>query len=454
MQILCATDFSEAAARASEVAAALAKVLRLPLRLLHCLPDWPYLTDPMLVGDNLVLDSWRKLLDSEAARLRASGIEIIAELRRGKASHEIPAAAAELPTRLVLLGSTGGGRAERWLLGKVAERVAENCPVPVLIVRRPDLLRSWLENQTTLRVLCGVDFSQTSDTGLAAVKALSRWGNLEVEAFHLRQLSPAALQEPAWLKPESPPADSDAEVALGRDVWDRANEALGAPPVRVHIPLAQTHPEIALAQLADERDAGLIVLGIHQRCGWDRLGHPSFSKKLLPQAATNVLCVPASTSPPPFSPPHFRRILVATDLADPDRETLRYALGLLDDGGDIRLLHVVPAPSEGLNPLKRSQIYLNNSIEADRAQHAAQAELERRLAELPPRARTKLTAEALIHQDAAQGICAAAERFGADIICLASSGHSRAASALRRSVVQSVTASSHRPVLTVPPPLP
>lgn len=450
MQVLCATDFSEAAARASEVAASLAKVLHLPLRLLHCLPDWPYLTDPMLVGDNLVLDSWRHLLDSEAARLRARGIEVIGELRRGKASHEIPAAATDQPTRLVLLGSTGGGRAERWLLGKVAERVAESCPIPVLIVRRPDLLQAWLNDHAALRVLCGVEFTQASDTSLAALRELETWGKLEIEAVHLRE--PQPLPAPAAPPAPRPLSDSDAEVALGRDVWDRASEALGAPPVRVHLPLAQTHPEIALAQLADERDAGLIVLGIHQRHGWERLGHPSFSRRLLPHAATNVLCVPASTRPTPFRIPQFRRILVASDLDSPDQETLRYALGLLDDGGDIRLVHVVPAPREGLNPLKRSQIFLLNSIEADQAQSAAQAELERRISTLPPRRRTKVTAETLIHEDAAQGICAAAERFGADVICLSSSGHSRAASALRGSVAQAVTAASHRPVLTVPPP--
>ena len=450
MQVLCATDFSEAAARASEVAASLAKALHLPLRLLHCLPDWPYLTDPMLVGDSHLLDSWRQLLDSEAARLRARGIEVVSELRRGKASHEIPAAAADQPTLIVVLGSTGGGRAERWLLGRVAERVAESCPIPVLIIRRPDLLQAWLEDHATLRVLCGVDFTQASDAGLAAVRDLETWGKLEVEAVHLREAPPlpVADAEPRTL------SDSDAEIALGRDVWDRANEALGAPPVRVHLPLAKAHPEVALAQLADERDAGLIVLGIHQRHGWDRLGHPSFSRRLLPHAATNVLCVPASTRPVPFRLPKFRRILVATDLDATDQEPLRYALGLLDEGGAIRLLHVIPAPREGLNPLKRSQVFLINSIEADQAQSAAQAELERRIAALPPRPRTQVTAEALIDGDAAQGICAAAERFGADIICLASSGHTRAGSALRGSVAQAVTASSHRPVLTVPPPPP
>ena len=63
-----------------------------------------------------------------------------------------------------------------------------------------------------------------------------------------------------------------------------------------------------------------------------------------------------------------------------------------------------------------------------------------------------VSVEAVIHADAASALCEAAERFGADVICMGSRGHSRLGVALLGSVAQAVIARAHRPVLVVPPP--
>jgi len=66
---------------------------------------------------------------------------------------------------------------------------------------------------------------------------------------------------------------------------------LGSEPAHVHPARLSRHPDPELAHLADERGAGLIVVGTHQRHGWQRLTH-SFSRGVLALAATNVLCAP------------------------------------------------------------------------------------------------------------------------------------------------------------------
>lgn len=454
MQILCATDFSASAARAADAAAAFAKALHLPLRIVHCMPNWPYMAEPMLIGDDGMLESWRKPLEAEAERLRSTGIEITSDLRRGDASHELIAAAKEHPTKLMVMGATGAGLAERWLLGRVAERVAESAPVSVLVVRQADLLLSWLKAEKSLRVLCGVDFNLASDAALTAVKELGNIGGLEVEAVHIREEKRVRFRG-AVSGTARPEQDEDAsEVEVGRDVWDRVTGVLGEPPTTVHVPRALRHADHEMVHLADEREAGLIVVGTHQRHGWQRLTHHSFSRGVLAHAATNVLCVSATSSPPAFNVPRLHRVLVATDLSAPGQDPLRYALGLLTDGGDIRLLHVIQAPETGVNPLLRSVIYFGGSMAAAQAQTAAQSALDGLISRLPATRNVRMTAEALIHEDIADGICMAAEKFGADVICMGTRGHSRTAAALRGSVLQDVTASGHRPVFVIPPPLP
>ena len=68
MQILCATDFSKSATDAADVAAALAKKMKLPLRLVHCGQDFIVMGDlPVVVADERpVKDQLRR----EAERLR------------------------------------------------------------------------------------------------------------------------------------------------------------------------------------------------------------------------------------------------------------------------------------------------------------------------------------------------------------------------------------------------
>jgi hypothetical protein len=56
MQILCATDFSNSAMLAADVAALLAKTLNLPLRLVHCIQDFMVLSDlPLVMPDEQVV---------------------------------------------------------------------------------------------------------------------------------------------------------------------------------------------------------------------------------------------------------------------------------------------------------------------------------------------------------------------------------------------------------------
>jgi nucleotide-binding universal stress UspA family protein len=72
-------------------------------------------------------------LNSVQARLTRDGIAVDTEVRQGRVTREIVAAAK--PGDIVVMASHGRGGLSRWLLGSVAEDVLRHAPVPVLLVR-------------------------------------------------------------------------------------------------------------------------------------------------------------------------------------------------------------------------------------------------------------------------------------------------------------------------------
>jgi nucleotide-binding universal stress UspA family protein len=166
------------------------------------------------------------------------------------------------------------------------------------------------------------------------------------------------------------------------------------------------------------------------------------------QTAASPNPVPAGAS---VSIPAIRKVLVATDFSALGNDAIRHARSLLPANGEVRIVHVCPSPSAGVNPVIASEVYFDHSL--DTARMVAEAE-EKMRSLVPSQGETGgivFSSEVMVHDNTADGICEAAERFGADVICLGARGHSRLASMLLGSVVQSVLSRSHCPVLVIPP---
>jgi nucleotide-binding universal stress UspA family protein len=155
----------------------------------------------------------------------------------------------------------------------------------------------------------------------------------------------------------------------------------------------------------------------------------------------SVVTVPTSPGSllGPEGLPEVKRVLVATDLSDSAGWAVTFAYALVGrHGGEVHLLHVVQSPR------------------GEEERSAADAELARRLRALAPAAAGR---EGIgTHVEIASGgvvaeICAAAERLGADVVCVGSRGES-GFKALLGSVVAGVLRECARPVLVVRPPRP
>jgi nucleotide-binding universal stress UspA family protein len=130
-------------------------------------------------------------------------------------------------------------------------------------------------------------------------------------------------------------------------------------------------------------------------------------------------------------------VLVATDLSPTSNLAVAHGYALLGDrGGELVLMHVLP----------------KDGSDGDHASVVAQ--LRALLPSPGTRGDVTIRAEVAPHADAADAICEAAERMGADAICMGSHGRSGIKRTLLGSVAEAVMRQTRRPVLIVRPPQP
>lgn len=426
--ILCGTDYSESAAQAATVADALARRLGAPLILARSVDErgeFPEHLRKRLMNDD------RPRLAEEAARLRGLGLVFEETVLRGVPDAGVAQFATQAGARLVVVGASGTGGSlwvSRWLLGNVAERIAETSPVPTLVVRATERLLDWAREGRPLKVFIAVDFTATSE---AALRWLAEWrqiGPCETTLGYVHRL-PEERGELAMFDGLGMTAlAAETRAELERDLREKAVRLLGVEPAIRVVP-GSARVDAHLIQLATESGADLLVMGVHQWRGLQRMWHASISRRILHHAPMSVACVPVAPRAE-GAIPTFSRVLAATDFSERAAPAIPYAYSALSREGAVCLLHVVK-PGEAKEDLEAQ---LRALIPAGTGERGVTTEV--RIVE---------------SADAAQAISEAAARFGADLVCIGTHGRSGLAAAVLGSVAQAVIARSLRPVLVVRP---
>lgn len=418
--ILCATDFSAPAGAAAGVAAKLALRRSEKLLLVHAAEARP--------ADAPAL---QRRLEREALRLRETGAEVEPVLLRGRCPTEtlLDCIRAQAPS-LVVVGCGVKGPLDRWALGSFSEKIAEASPVPTLVVRNPAAFDAWDWTRSRLTILLALDFTASSDVVLRWGKKFQCVGPCDFIACHVNYRLPTMDDETPMRNPEA------LQARLERDLRKKVRDQFGddAVPLVVRPNFGDAGP--AVAEIAAEKKAHLIAVGTHQRHGIYRLAQFSVSRDILHLAAVNIVCVPVTAT---FDAreahiPEFRRVLVATDFSELGNTAVPYACAACAIGGLVKLVHVM------------------TPRESRRRATATASDLRMRLRELIPDetgARCQPPeVQVLAGRDVARAICDEAERFGADIVCLASHGLG-ASRALHGSVTKAVLERLRRPLLVV-----
>jgi len=154
-KILLASDGSESAAHATEVAVELSKKTDSELHVLYVGEYSPALLYPQAADTSWVVQEnlapiqeeqgqqfeqvARQTLDAEVQQVRAVGGTVAqAHLRTGTPDAEVVNLAEVLGVGLVVVGSRGLGGIRRALMGRVSDSVLRHAHCPVLVVRKEE----------------------------------------------------------------------------------------------------------------------------------------------------------------------------------------------------------------------------------------------------------------------------------------------------------------------------
>jgi len=425
--IVCGTDFSQPARDAVAVAAKLSCRLKQDLVLVHAVV--PHAGDPMGFDFEPLRAAMAGALEHEAAELRSAGLNVATRAVIGWPEEEIVKTAREAGADLIVMGALGRHQGLYWLIGSVAERVAQTTPVPLLLVRDPKPLQSWIEGNERLRVLHPTDFTPVSDVALDWLQTLDRVGPCDVLIEYVS--NPAVdsarlnLHGPVPNKRLPPILDE----VLQRELRKRA-ERLPAGSVSTTVKLSMSEPSGEIATTAAEERIALVVVGSHQRRAIDRIVHGRVSQGVIHASATNVVCVPFHTDDEPFralEAPNIHTILAATDFSPCGNHAVAWAMAIAPPASRVVVFNVA----------EDSQARAKASTELAQIEH--------------PRSwpdNVEVAVAVASNGDIAKAIWAQAQVCNADVIVVGAHGES-GLRAILGSVARELLAVSAKPVLVV-----
>lgn len=138
------------------------------------------------------------------------------------------------------------------------------------------------------RILCPVDFSETSKHAFEFALALAARLGAELDVIHVFQL-------PAYTMPEGGfEFTLDIETELSNQLQQQLNELIkqpAEPAVKLTTALYEGIPYVEITRAAKERSADLIVIGTHGRTGLAHLLIGSVAERVVRTSEVPVLSV-------------------------------------------------------------------------------------------------------------------------------------------------------------------
>jgi nucleotide-binding universal stress UspA family protein len=290
-RILCPVDFSPFSEQALRYAMTLAARYRARLQVAHVMPLLPPSSVNALAAASRRLS--KKNLTALIDRCRAAGTDVSAALiESAEPAARILELAESFDADLIVTGSHGRTGYRRVLLGSVVETLLHRSPRPMLTI--PSHLDAPAETAASFsRIVCAVDFAHASLNALAQALAIAEEADAQLTALHVIEIPPE-LQHPP-----QPPNYDVAGIRAEAEAACRARlQALIPKPARdyctIDVAVLEGGVSRQILRLAADRQADLIVLGVHGRNVFDLAFFGSTSKDIIRHAHCPVLTVPVT----------------------------------------------------------------------------------------------------------------------------------------------------------------
>lgn len=260
--ILCPVDFSEQSRRALRLAGTLSERFDSRLAVLSVVN--PLLAEAAKVRMGLdlakeetqpalsafVKETWRDAPGARDPRLL---------VRIGDAAEAIVETAATDGVQLIVMGTQGLGGLRKWLLGSTAEHVLRRTRTPVLTVpaTESDVSRDTRQPLGPGPVLAATDFSGSAALAVQYAAEFSLQTQVPLVLAHV--VEPVIVPS-RWAAYVDDSNEARVRGAANRMKEIERNLPSGTRPAETVVVLGR--PEEAIARIGEERQAGLIVIGL------------------------------------------------------------------------------------------------------------------------------------------------------------------------------------------------
>lgn len=293
--LLCPVDFSDANRASIRYAAAVAS--HFGGKIVFLTVEEPLLTEAVDLGTGVVWDpeDTRKELVRFVGKVfhgaPPSAVTLEYDVAVGKPASEILRVASDRRCDLIVMGTHGLTGMRKLFFGSTTERVLRETTVPVLATPPTDPGDLHLSDARSFvrRILVPLDLTEHSIHQVQVARAFSEALQVPFLAVHVVEPVRSPLAEKLHLPHLELERKTRAEDAL--------DDLLATVPRQLHPEaiVAQGDPAEEIAKLARDRQAGLVVIGLHASpLRGPRMG--SVTYRVLCLATTVVLALPPVAS--------------------------------------------------------------------------------------------------------------------------------------------------------------
>ena len=294
--VLCPIDFSEGSRGALRYAGVIASHLGARLTVLAI--DDPLLIEAAEFADSSAIvpgdtiEEMRKFCAATFAGQQLTGADVQLEVGAGKPAAEILRVARNGRCDLIVMGSHGATGFRKLFFGSTTERVLRETPVPVLVTPAADTGPVALADVQRIvrRILVPVDLTPATSHQLDVTVRVA--AALSVPLLLLHVVEPVRSMVAA--QPRQPKIDTERRSRAERQL----GEAVAHMPaiLKAEVLVAYGEPAEEISKVANDRDAGLIILGLHASpLMGPRMG--SVTYRVLCLAHRLVLALPPQPAP-------------------------------------------------------------------------------------------------------------------------------------------------------------
>lgn len=289
-RILCPVDFSEPSQHALDHAAAVAHWYGAALTVVYVFTTRPSMDLPPLVLEDAERERLMRALRAVTAHVpRDVGLDLrVAEA--GAVHEEIIRLIGDAHADLLVIGTHGRSGWQHLFLGSVTEKVIRKATCPSLVVppRAADVAADAPVRFT--RILCAVDFSDTSLLAVAYALNLAEEADAHLTLLHVIETPPELRADPLAADFDVDRLHAAAQAEARRRLRDLVPDA-ARTFCTVETAVAEGRAYRYILQQAAARQSNLIVMGVHGRGAVDLLLFGSTTHHVVRAAACPVLII-------------------------------------------------------------------------------------------------------------------------------------------------------------------